>query len=104
MARQIVVPALIFFAIVGMATATTNAPSTSPSGTESSISLGPTPDNDVIGTVSGSASDYGAAPVGGPVSAGTFSPAESPKSASTILETSTVAGVVVSAFVGSLFF
>ncbi|KAL3511380.1 hypothetical protein ACH5RR_030781 [Cinchona calisaya] len=100
MARQFVVLALIFFAILGMASARANAPSESP------ISLGQSTDNDIIGTTDGSASDFGAAPVGGPVSAGTFtpfSPAEAPNGASAIFGASTLAGVVVSAFVGSLF-
>nr|XP_027096371.1 anther-specific protein BCP1-like [Coffea arabica] len=105
MARQIVVLALIFFAIVGMASATAQAPAAS---SESEAGIGPAPDNHDIGLVGGSGADYGAAPIGGPVTPGTFSPgspAEAPNgSGSTILEASAVAGLVVSAIAGSFFF
>lgn len=102
-ARQFVVVALIFFAIVGMASAESGpAPDASPAV---GAGVGPAPDNNIIGTTDGSS--HGAAPAGGPGTDGTSSgltPSDSPKSGATTLEASTFAGVVVSAVVASFFY
>lgn len=91
MARRVLVIALIFFAVVGLASATADAPTANDS------------DDDFIGNVDG---DFDAAPVGGPVPDGVFTtttaPAPSPKGGAAALEVSAAAGVV--AVVAAVFF
>lgn len=71
MARQIIVVALVFFAIIGMAYAAPAAKTEAPKAAD-----GP----DTIGTTDGSTSD--AAPVGGPVAEGVFAEAPAPSPSS----------------------
>ncbi|KAL3636427.1 hypothetical protein CASFOL_020974 [Castilleja foliolosa] len=77
MANQIIVIALIFMATVGIASASTAAPSLAPaaaSGSGNRISEGPTGESTdtTIGTISGGNTATDAAPVGGPVPDGVF--------------------------------
>ncbi|KAK4419351.1 hypothetical protein Salat_2348000 [Sesamum alatum] len=111
MANQIVVITLVFFAVVGMASAAESTPSVAPSTSSAAgFSIGELaegPISDVIGTVSGAvASD--AAPVGGPVPDGAFpnlAPAPTPANGATALGGTAVAGAIAAGgVVGSLFF
>ncbi|KAL6983805.1 hypothetical protein U1Q18_017179 [Sarracenia purpurea var. burkii] len=92
MARQLLVLALVFFAVVGLAAATANAPESE--------------DDNAIGTTDGNTD---AAPVGGPVPAGVFpptptAPAPAPaQGGSAALEVSAAAGVAAAA-VAAVFF
>ncbi|KAL3644470.1 hypothetical protein CASFOL_009650 [Castilleja foliolosa] len=123
MANQIIVIALILVAAVGMASASTAAPSLAPAAasgsTGNSLSEGPTVSNialpegptgestdNTIGTISGGGSASDAAPVGGPVPNGVFEdltpsnePA-APANGATALEVSVVAAAGV---IGSMF-
>ncbi|XP_058192138.1 anther-specific protein BCP1-like [Rhododendron vialii] len=91
MASQILIISLIFFAVVGLASAAADAPTANDS------------DDDFIGNVDG---DFDAAPVGGPVPNGVFTtttgPAPSPKGGAAALEVSAAAGVV--AAIAAVFF
>lgn len=83
MARRILVLALIFFAVVGIASATADAPTA----------------NDSDGSIGNFDGDSDAAPVGGPVPAGVFTtttdaPTPSPTGGAAALEVSAGAGLV----------
>merc|ERR1711974_64646 len=104
MARQIVVLFLVFFAVLGLASAAVDRHAASAPAEEP---LDNGTDSNVIGTTGGAYNIDEAAPVGGPVPAGAFpnaSPAESPKSGATTAEVTSVVGVVAAAVTGSFFF
>ncbi|XP_011094384.1 anther-specific protein BCP1-like [Sesamum indicum] len=109
MANQIVAITLVFFAVVGMASAADSTPSVAPSSSGFSpgeLADGPILDN-VIGTVTG-AGVTDAAPVGGPVPDGAFpnlAPAPTPANGATALGGTAVAGAIAAAgVVGAVFF
>ena len=98
-----VILALIFFAVVGMASAAAEAPIPAASA-ESPAILAPAGASDAIGTTDGTSD---AAPIGAPVAEGTFSnvaPAPSPKNGGAALEISAVAGVAATVAVVAFFF
>ncbi|KAG8383260.1 hypothetical protein BUALT_Bualt05G0165900 [Buddleja alternifolia] len=91
-----------------MATATASAPSSAPTASHTTPTPAGSPvalDNNVIGTISGSAID--AAPVGGPVPDGAFSdlvPAPAPSGAAALGATTVAGAVAAAGVVGSFFF
>lgn len=95
MARQVLILALVLFAVVGLASvdAAADPVAASPSGG----------DNDDVGTLDG---ETEAAPVGGPVPDGVFTtnaPAPSPKGGAAALEVSAVGGGVAAAVAAAFF-
>ncbi|KAA8533243.1 hypothetical protein F0562_033224 [Nyssa sinensis] len=97
----VVVLALVFFAIVGLASTADSTPDAA-AAAPAIVDAGG--NNDLIGT--GDEGDSEAAPVGGPVPEGVFtpvSPAQSPNSGATVLEVSSVAAGAV-AVAATLFF
>lgn len=103
MAREIIVLALVFFAIVGMASAAGDHKEAHAAGAEAPKTSAAGGDG-VIGTITGGHSTD-AAPVGGPVPAGSFhNLAPGPSSKSTRLEVTTVAGAFAAATVAGSFF
>ncbi|KAL2547285.1 anther-specific protein BCP1-like [Forsythia ovata] len=96
MARQLIVLALVFFAIVGMASAAGDHKDAHAEG-----AAAPKASDGVIGTTSGATPD--AAPVGGPVPAGTFNNlAPGPSATATRCEVTTVVGAFAAAAVADL--
>ena len=100
MARQIVVLALIFFAIVGMASATAEVPAASADGPVTPDAVDP----NVIGTTDGS---NDAAPIGSPVSESAFpnlAPVPSAKSGAATLDVSSIAAAATAAVFAGFFY
>ena len=105
MARQVVVIALVLFAVVGMAFAQNakgSAPTPAPTDLNEELVS-----NDIIGTSDDGAkspSAVQAAPIGGPVPPGAFNSAPGASSAASALHVSALAGAAAIALVGFFYF